>query len=88
MRVVAAGMRIGLLRAAPVRYHRVMGHNENVPSPVPAEWLEAMDESDAQLAARQTALLEPLLDELRRSAEQLEAKLADRPERASASRSS
>ena len=71
-----------------MRYHHCMDHDENAPCPIPAGWLEAMDESDAQLAAGQTVLLEPLLDELRRSAEQLEAKLAGRPRYASASRSS
>ena len=65
-----------------------MNRDENAPHPIPAGWLEAMDESDAQLAAGQTVPLEPLLDELRRAAEQLEAELADRPERASASRGS
>lgn len=71
-----------------MRYHRPMDHDENTPRPIPAGWLEAMDESDAQLAAGQTVPLEPLLDELRRSAEQLEAKLAGRPEYVSASRNS
>lgn len=69
-----------------MRYHRLMDHDENTPRPIPAEWFEAMDESDAQLAAGQTVPLEPLLDELRRTAEQLEAKLAGQPEQVSASR--
>lgn len=47
--------------------------------PRPAGWLEAMNESDAQLATGQTVPLEPLLDELRHTAEQLEAKLAEQP---------
>ena len=43
-----------------------------------------MNESDAQLAAGQTVPLEPLLDELRHTAEQLEAKLAERPKHTAA----
>lgn len=61
-----------------------MKHDDTTSSPVPAEWLDAMAESDAQLAAGQTVPLEPLLDELRRTAEQLEAKLVGRPEHTAA----
>lgn len=55
-----------------------------LPFPVPAGWLEALDESDAQLAAGQTVPLELLLDGLRQAAAQLEAKLAALPERTAA----
>ncbi len=62
-----------------LRYHRGMDQDD-APRPVPPGWLEAMDESDAQLAAGQTVPGEPLLDELRRTAERLEAKLANEGE--------
>lgn len=65
-----------------MRYLLRMEHDDTPLRPVPDGWLEAMAESDAELAAGQTVPLEPLLDELRRTAEQLEAKLAIRPERA------
>lgn len=62
-----------------MRYPLRMDHDDTAPRPAPAGWLEAMDDSDAQLAAGQTVPLEPLLEELRLAAEQLEAKLAERP---------
>ena len=79
-RVVAHGGRIALLPGAAMRYPSRMDHDDTTTRPIPAGWLEAMDESDAQLAAGQTVPLEPLLDELRQAAARLEAKLAARPE--------
>ena len=83
-RVVAQREQIVLLSAGPMRYPPAMNHDDTTSRPIPAGWLEAMDESDAQLAAGQTVPLEPLLDELRQAAAQLEAKLAARPEPAAA----
>lgn len=73
-----------LLPWAPVRYPPGMDHDDTTSRPLPTGWLDAMDESDAQLAAGQTVPLEPLLDELRQAAAQLEAKLAGEPERTAA----
>ena len=67
-----------------MRYPLYMDHDDTAPRPAPAGWLEAMNESDAQLAAGQTVPLEPLLDELRQAAAQVEAKLAARPEHTAA----
>ena len=67
-----------------MRYPPLMDHDDTTPRPAPAGWLDALDESDAQLAAGQTVLLEPLLDELRQAAAQLEAKLAGQPEHTTA----
>lgn len=65
-------------------YPTGMNHDNTTSHPPPAGWLDAMDESDAQLAAGQTVPLEPLLDELRQAAAQLEAKLARLPEQTAA----
>lgn len=73
-----------LLPAGSMRYPPRMDHDDTAPRPAPAGWLEAMNESDAQLAAGQTVPLEPLLDELRHIAEQLEAKLAEQPKHTAA----
>ena len=55
-------------------------NDDDTPRPPPAHWLEAIAESDAQLAAGQTVPLEPLLEEMRRALERLEASLAGRRE--------
>ena len=81
---VAQGKQIALLPQAPMRYPPRMDHDDTTSHPLPAGWLDAMDESDAQLAAGQTVPLEPLLDELRLAAAQLEAKLAGQPEHTAA----
>jgi hypothetical protein len=62
-----------------------MNQGENTSRPVPLGWLEAMDESDAELAAGLTAPLQPLLDALRQAAEQLDAEPSGPPEHAPAS---
>ena len=67
-----------------MRYPPLMDHDDTTLRLLPAGWLDAMDESDAQLAAGQTVPLEPLLDELRQAAAQLEAKLAGLPEHTTA----
>ena len=72
------------LPAGPMRYPLHMDHDDIALRPTPAGWLEAMNESDAQLAAGQTVPLEPLLDELRHTAEQLEVKLAEQPKHTAA----
>jgi hypothetical protein len=63
-----------------------MNHGENTSQPVPTGWLDAMDESDAELAAGLTVPLQPLLDALRQAAEQLDAEPAVPPEHAPARR--
>lgn len=82
--VVARSEQIALLPGAPMRYPPPMDHDDTTSLSVPAGWIDAMDESDAQLAAGQTVPLEPLLDELRQAAAQLEAKLAGLPEHTAA----
>jgi len=47
----------------------------------PLCWIEALDRSAAEVAAGQTVPIEPVLDELRASAERLEARLAATPSR-------
>jgi hypothetical protein len=48
---------------------------------VPAEWLEALAESEAQLAAGQVVPLEPVMQRIRDSIARLEAKQAGSPSR-------
>jgi hypothetical protein len=54
-----------------------LGHNPPMdtipPRPAPAAWLEAMRRSAEELAAGKTVPLGPVLDDLRASADQLEA---------------
>ena len=49
-----------------------MDHNDDVPRPVPDGWLEAMDESDADLAAGRTMPAAVVHAELRASIARLE----------------
>jgi hypothetical protein len=44
----------------------------------PAAWMESLDRSDAEIAAGLTVPLAEILDELRASAERLEARLRER----------
>jgi predicted metalloprotease with PDZ domain len=48
---------------------------------VPAEWLEALAESEAQLAAGQTVPGDEIMRELHESIARLEANRADKPRR-------
>ncbi len=47
-------MQIGLLKTVPVRYHRAMDHDDDAPRPAPAGWLEALERSEADVAAERT----------------------------------
>lgn len=78
-RPVLGGKPVG--RAANVILNSNMDHDDNTTRAAPATWIKALDESDAQIAAGQTVPLEPLLNELRHAAAQLEQRLATRPER-------
>jgi hypothetical protein len=42
----------------------------------PADWLESLERSEAQLACRETVPLEPVLDLMRASIDRMEAKRA------------
>jgi len=52
----------------------------------PADWLDDIAESEAQLAAGDIVPAEPVLQRLRESIAQLEAKLAGNPSRTAAPR--
>ena len=53
--------------------------NHTTPQSIPPGWLEAIEESDAQLAAGQVVPLPVVLAELEDSVAQIEAKLAANP---------
>ena len=54
----------------------VSAMNYTVPQPISSGWLEAMEESDAQLAAGQVVPLSVVLEELQGTIVEIEAKLA------------
>ena len=60
-------------------YHPGMDKDDDAPRPVPAEWLEAMDESDADLAAGRIVPLAIVQADLRASIARLNARLAEQP---------
>jgi len=72
VRTVAEAVQIALLRAAPVRYHRSMDHDD-APRPIPLEWLDAIGESDADLAAGRIVPATTVHAELHASMSRLEA---------------
>ncbi len=74
--VVAQRKQIGLLPGVPMRYPPRVDHDDTTTRPLPAGWLDAMDESDAQLAAGQTVPLEPVLERMRDSIKRTEARRA------------
>ena len=55
----------------------------NIPNdaPVPPGWIEALEESEAQIARGETVPLEPLLTELHALADRIEARLQARQAR-------
>lgn len=53
-----------------------MDHND-APRPIPAGWLEALERSEADLAAGRTVPLEPVLARLRESIRRMEARQAE-----------
>ena len=55
--------------------------DNSLPAPVPAEWLDALGRSEAQLAAGQIVTGEEIMRELRESISRLEAKHLDRSKR-------
>jgi len=59
-----------------MRYPPRVDHDDTTTRPLPAGWLDAMDESDAQLAAGQTVPLEPVLERMRDSIKRTEARRA------------
>ncbi len=58
-------------------YHPAMDKDDDAPRPIPAEWLEVIDESDADLAAGRIVPLATVRTELRASIARLEAQLAN-----------
>ena len=60
---------------------RVMSNSANRTT-APAEWLESLERSKAQIAAGETVPLLPILDRLRASAERLEAEQGLPPDEA------
>ena len=53
---------------------------------IPQSWLDALERSEAQLAAGQTVPAEPIMQRLRDSIAELERKAADRPRRTAPAR--
>ena len=53
---------------------------------IPQSWLDALEPSEAQLAAGQTVPAEPIMQRLRDSIAELERKAADRPRRTAPAR--
>ena len=59
-----------------MRYPSRMDHDDTAPRPAPAGWLEALDRSEADLAAGRTVPLEPVLARLRDSIKRMEVRQA------------
>ena len=59
-----------------MRYPLGMDHDDTVPRPGPAGWLEALERSEADLAAGRTVPLEPVLARMRESIKCMEARQA------------
>ncbi len=58
-------------------HHRVDDHDQDdTPRTPPAHWLEALERSEADVAAGRTVPLEPVLARLRESIERMEARQA------------
>lgn len=70
-------VQIALLTAVPPRYHRAMDHDNDAPRPIPAGWLDALAESDADLEAGRIVPEATVRGELRASIARIEARLAD-----------
>ena len=50
-----------------------MDHNDDAPHPVPAGWLEALERSEADLAAGRTVPGEVVMERLRQTIAEMEA---------------
>jgi len=74
--VVAAGVQIGLLDTVLMPYRPAMDHDNDTPRPPPADWLESLERSEADLAAGRTVPLEPVLERMRDSIKRMEARRA------------
>jgi len=77
-KVVAFDVQIGLLDMILMPYRRAMDHHNDTPRPPPAGWLEALERSEADLAAGRTVPLEPALERMRDSIKRMEARRAAR----------
>ncbi len=51
-----------------------MDHRDETPSPPPADWLDALDRAEAEIAAGRIVTLEPVLARMDESVVRLEAK--------------
>ena len=59
-----------------MRYLPGMDHDDTAPRPAPAGWLEALERSEADLAAGRTVPLEPVLARMRESIKRMKARQA------------
>lgn len=69
-------MQIGLLDTVLMPYRPTMDHDNDIPPPPPVGWLEALERSEADLAAGRTVPLEPVLERMRDSIKRMEARRA------------
>ncbi len=61
-----------------IRYHRAMDHDENVPHSAPAGWLEALERSEADVAAGRTVTWQEARARLLATLTEMEAEQARR----------
>lgn len=59
-------------------YRSAMDHDNDIPCSAPAGWLEALERSEADVAAGRTVPLEPVLERMRDSIKRMEARRAAR----------
>lgn len=59
-----------------MRYPSRMDHDDTASRPAPAGWLEALERSEADVAAGRTVPLEPVLARMRESINRMEARQA------------
>ncbi len=57
-------------------YRPAMDHDNDTPRLPPADWLESLERSEADLAAGRTVPLEPVLERMRDSIKRMEARRA------------
>ena len=67
-------VQIGLLNTVPMPYRPAMDQDNDISRPPPAGWLEALERSEADLAAGRTVPLEPVLERMRDSIKRMEAR--------------
>lgn len=73
MRLHCSGHAYRALGVSPVRYHCTMDQDDDAPRPMPPGWLEALERSDADLAAGRTVPGEVVMERLRRTIAEIEA---------------